>query len=137
MAGGEAQKGIGPFCRVTSGIATIRAGTTACASPKQASESTVTISGVVSSAESLDSWSFLSFPRHIGSGIAGLEEAKNLAGKVLCLIQDRLSEPEFGKNLANLSRQFLVSANHGFEFEKRSQFFIGTHDETLSVVDAR
>jgi hypothetical protein len=47
------------------------------------------------------------------------------------------SGPEFGKNPANLSRQFFVSANHGFEFEKRRQFFIGTHDETLSVVVVR
>ena len=43
-------------------------------------------------------WVFLSFPRRIDSAIAGLEEAKNLAGKVLRLIQDRLSDAEFGKN---------------------------------------
>ncbi len=50
---------------------------------------------------------FLSgFPRRIDSAIAGLEEAKNLAGKVLRLIQDRLSDAEFCKNLANLSNEF-------------------------------
>jgi hypothetical protein len=43
------------------------------------------------------------FPRSVDSAIAGLKEAKNLAGKVLRLIQDRLSDAEFGKNLANLS----------------------------------
>jgi hypothetical protein len=54
--------------------------------------------------------SFL-FPRPVDSAIAGLEEAKNLAGKVLRLIQDRLSDAEFGKNLANLSNPFAASAN--------------------------
>ena len=34
---------------------------------------------------------FLSFPRRVVSAIAGLEEAKNLAGKVLRLIQIRLA----------------------------------------------
>jgi hypothetical protein len=45
------------------------------------------------------------------SAIAGLEEAKNLAGKVLRLIQDRLSDAEFGRNLANLSNQFAAAVN--------------------------
>jgi len=47
---------------------------------------------------------FLSFSRRIDSVVAGLEKAKNLAGKILRLIQDRLSDAEFGKNLASLSR---------------------------------
>ena len=80
--------------------------------------------------------SFL-FPRRVDSAVAGLEEAKNPAGKILRLIQDRLSAAEFGKNLANLSNQFAVSANHGFEFQKRSQLFIRVHNETLSVVAMR
>ena len=85
----------------------------------------------------MDSWFFLSFPRRVDSAIAGLEEAKNLAGKVLRLIQDRLSDAEFGKNLANLSNQFAASANRRFEFQKRRQLFIRTHNETLSVVAMR
>jgi hypothetical protein len=44
----------------------------------------------------------LFFPGYVDSAIAGLEEAKNLAGKVLRLIQDRLSDAEVGKNAANL-----------------------------------
>jgi hypothetical protein len=32
-----------------------------------------------------------------------------------------------------LSKQFAASANHRFEFDKRRQFFIRTHKETLSV----
>ena len=68
---------------------------------------------------------------------AGPEEAKNLAGKVLRLIQDRLSDAEFGKNLANLSKQFAVSADRRFEFQKRRQLFIRSHNETLSVVAMR
>jgi hypothetical protein len=42
--------------------------------------------------------SFL-FPRRVDSAIAGLEEAKNLAGKVLPPDSDRLNDAEFGKNL--------------------------------------
>jgi hypothetical protein len=30
-----------------------------------------------------------------------------------------------------------IGANRGFEFQKRSQFFIATHNETLSVAIAR
>ena len=82
----------------------------------------------------MDSSFFLSFSRRVDSAIAGLEEAKNLAGKVLRLIQDRLSDAEFGKNLANLSNQFAASANRRFQFYKRSQLFIRLHNETLSIV---
>jgi hypothetical protein len=53
---------------------------------------------------------FLS-PLWLICGTAGLKEAKNLAGEVLRLIQDRLSDAEFGKNLANLSNQFAASAD--------------------------
>jgi len=61
---------------------------------------------------------FLSFSRRIDSLVAGLEEAKNLAGKVLRLIQDRLSDAEFGKNLAKLSKRFTASGDRRFEFQK-------------------
>jgi hypothetical protein len=44
--------------------------------------------------ESGDSLGFLSFSRRIGSAIAGLEEAKNLAGEVLRSIQIRLTTSE-------------------------------------------
>jgi hypothetical protein len=80
--------------------------------------------------------SFL-FPRRVDSAIAGPEEATNPAGKVLRLIQDRLSDAEFGKTAANLSNQFAASADRQFQFEKRSQLFIRTHDEPLSVVAMR
>jgi hypothetical protein len=56
--------------------------------------------------------------RRVDSAIAGLEEAKNLAGRVLRLIQDRLGDAEFGKNLTKLSKQFAASADQGFEFQK-------------------
>jgi hypothetical protein len=51
------------------------------------------------------------FPRRVDSAIADLKEAKNPAGKVLRLIQDRLSEAEFGKNAAKLSKQFAAASN--------------------------
>jgi hypothetical protein len=44
---------------------------------------------------------------------------------------------EFGRNLASLSKLFAATADRRFEFEKRSQLFIRTHDETLSVVAMR
>jgi len=37
------------------------------------------------------------------------------------------------KNLARLSRQLIASADRRFKFHKRSQLFIRTHNETLSV----
>ena len=77
--------------------------------------------------------SFL-FPRRVDSAIAGLEEAKNLAGKVLRLIQDRLSDAECGKNLVRLSKQSAASVNRRFEFQKSRQQFLRTHKEALSVV---
>jgi hypothetical protein len=77
--------------------------------------------------------SFL-FPRRVDFAIAGLEQAKNLAGKSPPPHSDPLNDAEFGKNLANLSNQFAVSANHRFEFHKSSQLFISVHNETLSVV---
>jgi hypothetical protein len=40
---------------------------------------------------------------------------------------------DFGKNLASPSNQFAGSADRRFEFDKRSQLFIRTHKETLSV----
>jgi hypothetical protein len=84
----------------------------------------------------VDSWSSF-FPRCIDFVVAGLEEAKNLAGSVLRLIQDRLSDAEFGKTQTNLSRQFAASANSGFEFHKRSQLFIRTHNVTFAIVATR
>jgi hypothetical protein len=52
---------------------------------------------------------------------------------VLRLIQIRLATPSAGKNLANLSNQFAASADRRFEFQKRGQQFIRSHNETPSV----
>jgi hypothetical protein len=38
---------------------------------------------------------------------------------------------------ATCQDQFAASPNHGFKFHKRSQFFIRTHNETLSVAAMR
>jgi hypothetical protein len=40
---------------------------------------------------------------------------------------------EFRKNLASLSRLFAASADRRFQFQKRRQLFIHTHNETLSI----
>ena len=41
---------------------------------------------------------------------------------------------EFRKKLASLSRPFAASVDRGFQFNERSQLFIRTHHEALSVV---
>jgi hypothetical protein len=41
---------------------------------------------------------------------------------------------EFRKNLASLSRLFAASTDRRFEFQKRGQLLIRTHNETLSIV---
>jgi hypothetical protein len=66
----------------------------------------------------VDSWFFPFCPRPVVSAIEGLEEAKKLAGEILRLIQDRLSDAEFGKNPANVSNQFAASTNRAFQFHK-------------------
>ena len=46
------------------------------------------------------------------------------------------NDVEFWKNLVRMSRQFAASANRHFEFQKRRQLFIHTHNETLSIIAA-
>ena len=60
-----------------------------------------------------------------------------MARKLLQLIQERLSDAEFGKNLAGVSNQFAESANRGFQFHERRQLFSRAHNETFSVAAIR
>jgi len=82
--------------------------------------------------DSLLFFSFL-FPTELISGIAGPgRDEEPQRGK--CPSPD--SDPllwSFAKKLATLSRQFAASANRRFQFHKRSQLFIGVHNETLSI----
>jgi hypothetical protein len=78
-------------------------------------------------------FSFL-FSAELISGIAGPEETKNLGEKSPPPDSDPFSDAKFGKNRARLSRQLSASANWRFEFQKRSQLFVRTCNETLSVV---
>jgi hypothetical protein len=80
--------------------------------------------------------SFL-FPRRVVSAIAGLEEAKNLAGEILRLIQIFLTKVEFRKKTRRVSSQFVASANRRFEFHKRGQLCLRSHNEPLSVAAMR
>jgi hypothetical protein len=66
--------------------------------------------------------------------IAGPEGAKNPAGESPPPDSDPFDGVESGKNLASLSSQFAARANSRFEFQKRSQLFIRSHNETFSVV---
>jgi hypothetical protein len=70
--------------------------------------------------------------------IRGSGTGKEPSGaNVLRLIQTRLSDAEFEKNVANLSNQFAASANHRFKLNKSGQLFIRVHNETLSIVAMR
>jgi len=80
--------------------------------------------------------SFL-FPRCVDSALAGLKEAKNPAAKVLRLIQIFLTTPSFEKISPIRQTNSPQPANHRFEFEKRRQLFIHTHNEALTVVTMR
>jgi hypothetical protein len=53
---------------------------------------------------------------------------------VLRLIQVRLATPSLAKKTANLSNQFAESTNRSFQFQKRRQLLIRSHNEPLSVV---
>jgi hypothetical protein len=78
------------------------------------------------------------FPRRVVvSAIAGLEEAKNLAGQNRPPDSDLLDAAEFCKNLAFSSSTIAASGDRRFQFQKRSQLFIGVHNEPLSVVAMR
>jgi len=76
------------------------------------------------------------FPRRGDSAIAGLEEAKNPAGKSPPPDSDPFNDAEFGGKSRRLSSK-LASANTRFEFQKSRQLFIRSHNETLSIVAMR
>ncbi len=89
-------------------------------------------------ADSIGSWIFaFCFPAAFNSAIAGLEEAKNLAGKCPPPDSGALSDTELDKNLGKLSSQFAATPNRRFEFKKRRQDVIRAHNETLSIVAVR
>ena len=83
----------------------------------------------------MDSWFFpFSFPRRVDSAIAGLEEAENLAGKVLRLIQIGLATP----SLAGISPTCQTNSPQARIADSSStnavSFSSERHNETLSVV---
>jgi hypothetical protein len=45
----------------------------------------------------------------------------------------RLATPRLAKISSDCQEKFASGADGRFEFQKRSQLFIGTHNETLSV----
>jgi len=63
----------------------------------------------------------------------GPEEAKNPRERCPPPDSDPFSDAESGENYMSYSRQFRASANRRFEFQKRSQLFVGVHNETLSI----
>jgi hypothetical protein len=77
--------------------------------------------------------SFL-FPRRIDSAMAGLEEAKNLAGKCPPHDSDPRSDAEFWKISPTCQAQSAASAACRFKLQKSRQLFMRTHNVTLPVV---
>jgi hypothetical protein len=53
------------------------------------------------------------------------------------LVECLVSYPGSSENFAGLLRQVAASANRRFKFQKRTQFFIRSRNETLSVVAVR
>jgi hypothetical protein len=74
------------------------------------------------------------FPRRVDSAIAGREETKNLAGDVLRQMATRLTTPSLQKITPACQDNSPQAWIAGFEFQKRGQLFIGTHDESFSVM---
>jgi hypothetical protein len=76
-------------------------------------------------------------PRRVVSAIAGLEEAKNLAGKVLRLIQIGLSTPSLAKTTPACQANSPHAQIADSSSKNRRQLFIRSHNETLSVAAMR
>jgi hypothetical protein len=86
-------------------------------------------------AESMGSWFFLPAIVNFRDWRSGT--GKEPSGrKVLRLIQDRLSAPEFEK-ISTASQDNSATTNRRLGFQKSSQLFIRTHNKTLSVVAVR
>src|SRR5215510_4040490 len=76
----------------------------------------------------------LPFPRCSSRcGIAGPEGGEESGGECSPTDSDPFSNADFGTNLADASKQFAASANRRFEFQKRRQLFIRSHNETFSL----
>jgi len=77
--------------------------------------------------------SFL-FPRYVDFAIRGFGRGEEPSGaNVLRLIRIRLSDAESGKISLGCQAAKAATANRRFQFYKRRQLFIRSHNETLSV----
>jgi hypothetical protein len=74
---------------------------------------------------------------HISSGCGVSEEAKNLAGNVLRLIQIRLTTPSLKKSQLFVKHNGRKARVADSQFNKRAELFVGMHNETPSVVAMR
>src|SRR4029453_7401338 len=71
------------------------------------------------------------FPAEWFSGIAGRKRRRTQRGKCPPPDSDPFSDTEFGENWISQSRQIAATSNHRFQFQKRSQLFIGPHNEAF------
>ena len=74
----------------------------------------------------------LSFPRLVNSATA-VSKREEVCREKHLLPDSDLVRDSFAKKAASLSSQFAASASYRFKFQKRSQLFVRTHNETLSV----
>jgi len=73
-------------------------------------------------------------PAKLIVGIAGPEEAKNLAVKVLRLIQIRLAMASLAKITPASQDNSPATANRRSKFQKCSQYFIRSHNKAASII---
>jgi hypothetical protein len=62
--------------------------------------------------------------------VADREEAKNLTGNVLRLIEIRLATPSLARIPPACQEKFAAIPNRRFEFQKRDQYFMRVHSIT-------
>jgi hypothetical protein len=71
----------------------------------------------------------------VGCGPGGDEESQR--GKCPPPDSDPFTDAEFAKNLVRLSRQLIVRTDRRLKNNERSQLFLGTHNEALTVAAMR
>jgi hypothetical protein len=73
------------------------------------------------------------FPAELPLWVAGPEEAKNPAGGVTSARFRSVKRRPVWKKFVNPSTLIAASTDHRFKFQKPSQLFIRTHNETFFV----
>src|SRR5882724_9815712 len=81
--------------------------------------------------------SFVGLPRRVDPSQCSSEKGEESSGRKAFCPYPGSRGRRVWKNLAKQSNQFAASANRRFQFHKRRQLFIRTHNETLSAIAMR